>query len=69
LFRRNRRFTAAGLSFSGERFRGLGGTIEGGTKGETERRPGAFYRHWEESKRARIKAGRVTVSRNGRRRG
>jgi hypothetical protein len=50
LFRRNRRFTAAALSFFGERFQGLGGTIGSGTKGETERRVSALYRRGESSK-------------------
>jgi hypothetical protein len=51
LFRRNRRFTAVALSFSGERFQGLGGTIGSGTKGEMERRVSALYRRRESSKR------------------
>jgi hypothetical protein len=70
----NRRDLAVALRSSGEKFCRPGGEFARGSRGETERRGRATYRHWEESKRARIKAGlsergRVTVSRNGRRRG
>jgi hypothetical protein len=48
---------SAGKRSSGERFRQPGGAIWRERKGEGERRGRPSYRHWEESKRARIKAG------------
>jgi hypothetical protein len=54
---RNRRDLAAALRSSGEGFAQPGGEFTRGSRGETERRGRATYRHWEESKRARLKAG------------
>jgi hypothetical protein len=42
LYRRNRRFTAAALGFSGEESGQPGGAIRRGSRGEMEREAGAF---------------------------
>jgi hypothetical protein len=39
----------------GDQFRRPGGAFRRGRKGEGERRGRPSYRHWEETKRARIK--------------
>jgi hypothetical protein len=55
--RRNRRVEVTVTVVSGEPLHRPGGVSGTGGKGEKERRGRATYRHWEESKRARIKAG------------